>query len=482
VAADAAKVAGLSGTFWRTDLRIFNPAEELTQVSLDILVPGQSNSNPPGISNVPVAPKGTLALDNVLEFFRQQIGLDAAKAAIRVRFANQSGVAPVVVGRTYTDVPGGGTYGQFIPGLEVRPGSSPQEQWLTGLSQAAGSSEGFRTNLSLYNLRQDRDSQVTLYLYDGAGQLVASKAKSIAPLGYEQAPLPSLFGITPPLAVGALKLLLGPNSDVGVNASVVDNRTGDASLGSNEPVPNADELLIPGIARLAGEAGTNWRSSLYITNPANSAKTFQITLVKKDGTIKGRLLSLQGNESRAIEDVVAWIYGDDPVPDSASGVLKIAADGGTLPVVTARTFNLTQGGGTYGQNLRAFHAGNSAGGLTPYRKLYLAGISTEDIARSNLGFVHVGGGTVNFKVWFYDEAGNLLNPDGQPYTLALSAANPWDQDKLENRFRNKGWTPPVNKRAIGAVIQVEGGMGQAYVSVVDQHTGDPVFIPATPAP
>jgi hypothetical protein len=109
-------------------------------------------------------------------------------------------------------------------------------------------------------------------------------------------------------------------------------------------------------------------------------------------------------------------------------------------------------------------------------------MSSEDVARSNLGFVHVGGGTVNFKVWFYDESGNLLNPNGQAYTVALSATNPWDQDKLENRFRNKGWSLPSNLRAVSAVIEVQGGIGQAYASVVDNITGDPVFIAAVPAP
>ncbi|MGC8917694.1 MAG: hypothetical protein ACP5NF_12035, partial [Thermoanaerobaculum sp.] len=114
--------------------------------------------------------------------------------------------------------------------------------------------------------------------------------------------------------------------------------------------------------------------------------------------------------------------------------------------------------------------------------LYLTGMSSEDIARSNLGFVWVAGGTVNFKVWFFDENGNRLNPENDPYTVALSQTNPWDQDKLENRFRNKGWTLPANSRVISAIIQVEGAVGQAYASVIDNRTNDPIFIPAVPAP
>ncbi len=482
VLADAAKVPGLNNTLWRTDIRIFNPASSETRVNLYVLEAGKSNSAPPGVSNVPIPARGSLALDNVLEFFRQQAGVDVSKAAIRVTFENADGVPPVVVGRTYTDVAGGGTFGQLIPALEVRPGSMPREQWITGLRHDGTGGEGFRTNVSLYNLRPS-EARLDLYLYDAQGQLKAVKqGKSIAPLAYEQAPILSFFNLPGPLGIGAVKMVLLERSEVGFNVSVVDNKTGDASLASNEPPASGTALVIPGIAHNTGAAGSVWRSSLTVTNPGSSAANFTLKFVPKGLPKFEKDVTLPATQTLSIEDVVAWIVEPLAAPE-ASGTLVVYPKNGVFPVVSARTFNLVPNGGTFGQTLKVFHAGNAAGKDTSYRRLYLTGMASEDIARSNLGFVHVGGPTVNFKVWFYDEQGRLLNPDANtPYTVALSETNPWDQDKLEYRFRNKGWTLPANLRVISAVIEVEGGMGQAYASVIDNLTNDPIFIPAVPAP
>jgi hypothetical protein len=46
-----------------------------------------------------------------------------------------------------------------------------------------------------------------------------------------------------------------------------------------------------------------------------------------------------------------------------------------------------------------------------------------------------------------------------------------------------GTTLPANLSGISAVIEVTGGgPGTVYATVIDNQTGDPVFIPAQPAP
>ncbi len=138
--------------------------------------------------------------------------------------------------------------------------------------------------------------------------------------------------------------------------------------------------------------------------------------------------------------------------------------------------------GTFGQNITPItpEMGVAAG---QNRRLLLTGMSSEDIARTNLGFVNLSDTSgVNFAVTFYDESGNVLNPQGRPrqpipYTFSLGVGG-WDQDKLENRFKNAGWPAlGANLRAISAVIEVtDGGPGTAYATVIDSQTGDPNFI------
>jgi hypothetical protein len=172
-----------------------------------------------------------------------------------------------------------------------------------------------------------------------------------------------------------------------------------------------------------------------------------------------------------------------------SGIVRIApVDGSNVyPIVAARSFNLT-GNGTFGQGIASLWAakGVSAGDAT---HLVLTGMSSEDISRTNLGFVNLSETQgANFVVYFYDELGTSLNPpgtDGQPkpYTIYL-AAGTWDQDKLENRFRNAFKVSlPSNLRAITAEIMVTGGgPGFVYATVIDFKTGDPNFIPAQQVP
>lgn len=488
VAADAVKATGQNNTNWLTDVWIFNPRQGPIDVQVYLLKSGQGNANPQDYLERTLQGGETWVLQDVIQRFKVEKGVEADKGALQVRYSPE-GTPPVVVARTYNDMrhAGGGTYGQLIPTVAVTPGIMPREQWITGLRHDGTGGEGFRTNVSLYNLRPS-EARLDLYLYDAQGQLKAVKqGKTIAPLGYEQAPILSFFNLSDPLGVAAVKLVLAQATEVGFNASVVDNRTGDANLRTNEPPFQGREIVIPGIARKPGEAGSVWRSSLTLTNPnPETTITFPVKLIFKEpeGTEPmTREFAVPGNGTLEIPDIVERFFSPGQPPEKVSGTLILTPVSGLFPVVSARTFNLAPNGGTFGQTLKVFHAGNAAGKDTGYRRLYLTGMASEDIARSNLGFVHVGGPTVNFKVWFYDEQGRLLNPDANtPYTVALSETNPWDQDKLENRFRNKGWTLQPNLRVVSAVIEVEGGMGQAYASVIDNLTNDPIFIPAVPAP
>jgi hypothetical protein len=61
--------------------------------------------------------------------------------------------------------------------------------------------------------------------------------------------------------------------------------------------------------------------------------------------------------------------------------------------------------------------------------------------------------------------------------LALAPGG-WDQDRIENRFRGYfGAELPAGQRAITAEVVVKTGSGGfAYASVVDNVTGDPIWI------
>ncbi len=492
---DAAKVNGLNGTSWRTDVRIFNPSAQSSKVTLEFVPVNAGSPSGPGTSTT-LPPNATWVFDDVLGTALSQgfVGDGVTKAALRATFDNVDNVAPIVISDTYTSSPsGGGRYGELTPGIEVVPNTTPSVLWIAGIRNN-GITTGFRTNYSLVNLRSDAGVQnLKFTLFDATGTAVATQTTSMNTLEYRQDSLANLFGgaaaaVSPdPLAI---RVDVPTGSDIQAYVSVMDNLTGDPVLIPAVPPPTSP-VFLPAMGHTPGLNGTLWRSDMQITNPDSAAHTWEIRYWPSGQPYVARALVLSAGATQYFGDLLSWVYnGSLSDTDKTSGLVRIApADGSSVyPIVQARSFNQTANG-TFGQNITPVtpDMGVAAG---QGERLLLTGMSSQDVARTNLGFVNLSDtSSVVFSVMFYDEGGNVLNPkDGQgnpiPYTISLGVGG-WDQDLLENRFKNStGW--PVlgaNLKVISAVIEVTGGgPGTAYATVIDSQTGDPNFILAQPAP
>jgi PKD repeat protein len=499
MAVDAAKVKGLNGTDWHADLRIYNPSASPTSVTLQFLPAGQDNSDPftLGPYKPAVPPHATLVLNDILQWLQDQSGGQAfSKTALRVTYQNDDDVPPVVLMNTYNLLPDGSRYGQINSGVNVIPGSTQTPLWLTGLHNN-GVTDGFRTNYSIVNLQGDPGgvNGITFTLYDTTGAFLGSKTFNLAPYGYIQDSIRNLFGAGfDDIGDFSMKIDVPAGREIQTYASVMDNHTGDPVMIPAITPPDSP-IYLPAIGHLNGVGGTVWRADLQLTNPDGAAHTWRVTYTPKAGDgVNGTFadVTVPGNASVVGNDVVGLLYGNLISSDTqTSGIIRIApapSDGSSVyPIVEARAYNVAPNG-TYGQGIPPLWAakGVSAG---DGRKLVLAGMSTEDIARTNVGFVDLSeSDNVNFAVYFYNEDGTLLNPtngDGSPQPLTISIGpGTWDQDKLENRFRNAFKTSlPANLRAVSAEITVtSGGPGYAYATVIDSMTGDPNFVAAQPVP
>jgi len=347
-----------------------------------------------------------------------------------------------------------------------------------------GSASGFRTNFGIANLRGDRSADpVVVTLFGSSGSQLGQTLFGLKPYGYLQDSVTNLFGAgLATIGPFALKVEVGNQADVEVYASVVENLTGDP-MQVVAAVPQQTPLYLPAIARAAGANNTVWRSSLQLTNPYDVARTWRLTY-KPSGPNPAdvsREQTLAAGTTFAIEDIVEWVFAGLGVapPEQTAGVIKIVPVGGSVdsPMAVARTYNVTVQG-TFGHAIPALHAALGASAGSGATHLVLPGLSSEDVARTNLGFVNLNEtGGVNFDVYFFAEDGTLLNPEGRPYVVALSAGG-WDQDRIENRFRNSfGAELPANQRAITVAVEVKAGAaGFVYASVVDNVTGDPIWI------
>jgi PKD repeat protein len=496
MAVDAARVQGLNGTSWRTDVRIFNPADNSSAVHLQFLPVGQDNVSPFSVGPYTVNPKATLVLDNILDWVYTSLGQNFSKTALRVTYDNPQDIAPVMIARTYTPGPNGGNYGQFAPGVAVVPGTTPGTIWITGLHNN-GLGTGFRTNYSLLNLRDSGSGTLGLTLLDASGAALGTASVGLAPFGYLQDSVSKLFGGGfDTVGDFSIKVEVPAGADIQAYGSVVDNLTGDPSL-IPAVAPANSPIFLPAVAHLAGEAGTVWRTDLMLTNPdVSGTHTWELKYTPKQNggpEVTQRTVTLGPGASLSMNDLVSWIYGGTLAEDDqTSGIVRVGMGGGdgsdVYPIVAARSYNLTSNG-TFGQNIMPMWAARGVSINSGNKNLLITGMSSDDIARTNLGFVNLSDTDgVNFSVLFYDESGYLLNPSDEfrnplPLNLYLPPGS-WDQDKLENRFeRAFKVNLPANERAISAVITVVGGgPGLVYATVIDNQTGDPNFIPAERAP
>jgi hypothetical protein len=161
-----------------------------------------------------------------------------------------------------------------------------------------------------------------------------------------------------------------------------------------------------------------------------------------------------------LENVAVNSFG---APNSA-GAVELTAPSGLI--VTARTYNDSPGG-TFGQFLPGV---TESDGLAAGQEAALSQLIEGQDARTNIGFVDLGGTGATARIRLFDEVGN---PVGSELTEIIPAGG-WHQ-------RNRVFNISGAGSCYGcyALVDLVGGSGPiwAYASVVDNLSGDPTTIP-----
>jgi len=207
------RAPGIAGTFWRSDVTIFNPGLTTMTLSLRYLAAGQDNRNavPQSVS---VAPSRTLVIPDVTQYF----GVSSGNGALRVSWNGASG--PIVTSRTYTSTDGGGTYGQSIDPVT----SFANDSYVPGLR----SDSSFRSNVGFVN-GGDSSMTVTVTLLSDSGGVLGTTQVGLAPRSQVQYAVGALFPAANTPRAGTLTLLAHTDGAPNLFAygSIVDNASGD---------------------------------------------------------------------------------------------------------------------------------------------------------------------------------------------------------------------------------------------------------------
>ncbi len=237
--AAATHASGARGTFWKTDVRVFNPSAsaEIT-VFLAFL---RSEADNRGAAEIVFAipPRRAVALDDLVATVFQASG----SGGVRLRSAQPF----LATSKTYNIGNGtSGTYGGLVPGLE--PGEALAQGILLQVANDP-SPTGFRSNVGFLN---PGTSSVTVdyRLFDaGSATLLGTGSLNLPPLAFLQ--VNDVFGSSGAGATitrnGTVEFVA--SAPVFAFASVIDNTSGDAVIvlpdgDSGTPVASARPLAL----------------------------------------------------------------------------------------------------------------------------------------------------------------------------------------------------------------------------------------------
>jgi len=228
---------------------------------------------------------------------------------------------------------------------------------------------------------------------------------------------------------------------------------------------SAQTLYIPASANAEGVNQTRWRTDLQIKAPESQAAAFTIELLEsgKDNStpvaVEG---ALGAGESLRLGDVLGNAFGF-----TGTSALRVTATGGRI-LATSRTYN-DDPGGTYGQTVPAVTADDGFA-YGSEATLILLSRSPDPSAgfRTNIGFVNLVGAQIRMEI-------DLFAADGTELGTVTRNLKPFEHRQVNDAFHAVGADDVPDGYAVVRTTS-EGGLFVAYASVVDNGSGDAVFL------
>ncbi len=186
-----AKVGGVAGSDWRSDLSISNLSTSATQVGVKFFREETANFWFPGTFDhqVTLSAGETLLVEDVLGSWFADEG--NTKGALLVAatdvFISEEGSPLAVNSRTYDGADPDATFGQAVTSSLTNILVGPGRIVMTGARQ----DDRFRSNVGVLNLGLQA-SEVVVTIYDNSGAVVNEQTNTVQPLSLSQWPLSAL--------------------------------------------------------------------------------------------------------------------------------------------------------------------------------------------------------------------------------------------------------------------------------------------------
>jgi hypothetical protein len=469
---------GMNSKF-QSDIRVTNTSSKLLQYQVTFTPSGGNGLAGGKQTTFNIEPGRTLALDDVLRTWFGTGG-DSSIGTLEIRPVTQTaattpgaalrGLPDLVTfaaSRTFNLTPNG-TFGQYIPAV-------PFANFIGLVGGGSGST------LSLQQIAQSDRYRTNLGIVEGSGEPASLLVKVFGQTGQKLTEFPvqlkggehtqlnaflSANGIAS-LDDGRVEIsVIGGGGKVTAYASVLDNDTNDPLLVTPVTITGEGDSkwVMPGVADI--DNGTaNWQTDMRVFNGGTEDVTATFSFYSQNGGApKTAEIVIPAGQVRQFDRTLSNVFG----VANDGGAVHISTPSAARLVATARTYNQTTDGGTYGQFISAVTPAESASRDT--RALQVLQVEESARFRTNLGLAEVTGNPVTVQL-------SIVTPDTKTSSFTELTLAPNEFRQLPAILRSFGLADTFNARITVRVIDGPGRV-TAYGSMIDMLTNDPTYVPA----
>ena len=502
----AARAAGGSGSFWRTDLTLTNPDAAFDlYVTVELIpsgVAGSAQSRLCAELPAPIGPGQTLTVADVLGtyFPEQSVG------ALVLVGRDQSGVPMPVLAtsRTWTPSSGAaGTYGQGIPAVAM---DNTVGEGRKGIILGLETSAAFRTNVGFVNTSMNLRETLGVTIVDASGAAQGTLTYTLEPWAHlQRSNILSELSLTGSGYAAVVQITGTEEMDLYPGASHepafiaygsrVDAVTNDPvylqAFSPDDTQDSGSAVFIPAAAKTSGGGGSFWQTDVAVYNPVASDLYLTLEFIPSgyDGSAASRHTvdledPIHAGQTLQITDVLGTYF-----PGGAVGALILHGRdlNGVPAALTASSRTWTpepapanpDHPGTFGQGIPGIPETSSLNCTLPgayHCRQVIQGLESSGAFRSNLGIVNTSlQNQTTFAVDILDSNGALKGTLN--YTLG-----PWAHIQRSNILSELGLSGS-GYQAVVRAAQTKNGKDDAleaafiaYASRVDWTTNDPVYL------
>lgn len=448
---------------FQSDVRLFNPdAAHILNLDAYFVPQGESGAHATHVVHQ-LLPRQSLPLNDLVQ---NDFLIPSGIGSLVVVSAD--GHAFLASSRAYDTNAAGGTFGTFAG--SVTPAKAVGAADGTVSANGFPTAAGFHTNVGATEVT-GADTVVRFQGFDTSGASVGAFTETVPAYSNLQFnPIADAsHHFSAPAARVSFTVLSGGR--ILPYAAAVDEGSGDTLLSIASPAPESDaDVVVTGAGRVHGAAGTFFTSDLSITNGSGGPRTVDLSLLPSAGLGAPPSplapITLAAGETKVLADVLQSAFGY--ATDAVAGI-RIHPESPASLVASVRTSTPNNAGaGAYGFFVNGT---GTSGAVSGGGKAVSIHLEHDSAFRTNFGFTEVAGSAVTVRATFFDENGTPLGTRAYAVPadgfLQTSAA-----DLLGAASAGNGY--------IEFTIDSGDGAALCFATVVDDVTGDSIYVPAEP--